>query len=248
MRIRAVLVGAVMLVLAGSGQATIIDFNSLVHGEVVNTQFAPDVTISAVNVGGGPDLAVAFDTTVTSSSGDVDLQGPGGAGNLPWFFGNIAANANLGVALIIQENDDPPPDCTGGICSDPDDEGSRPAGEFIFEFNQAINTFGIDIIDVEGPGVEDGQLTFFSGATNLGSIDFASFTGATFGNHSANSFRNITTADFGGNTWDKVIVHMGGSGGITELRFVPEPTTASLVGLGLLGMLSAARWQRHKRQ
>ena len=87
------------LVVAGARADTnTISFDSLQHGEVINTQFVAShgVTISARNVGGGPNLAVAFDSNRINTR-DPDLQGP------PWSAGNLAGDvqADLGRLVII---------------------------------------------------------------------------------------------------------------------------------------------------
>jgi len=60
-----------------SAEATLIDFNTLGNRQIVDTEFQTSygLTISAQNVGGGPDLAVIFDSTLTGTL-DPDLQGP----------------------------------------------------------------------------------------------------------------------------------------------------------------------------
>ncbi|MEE8474748.1 MAG: hypothetical protein V3T01_05315, partial [Myxococcota bacterium] len=142
---------------AASADAAMIDFDSLQHGEIVDTDFVMSfgVEISAENVGGGPDLAVGFDTTETGTR-DPDLEA-----DPFWSGGNIQYEA-LGIILIIQENDF---GCGDDICDYPDDEGSRPAGQFIFDFEALgvpISEFGFDLIDVEGVGShqENGAVVF----------------------------------------------------------------------------------------
>ncbi len=56
------------------------DFEGVDHSTILNTQF-PGLMISAVNTGGGPELAVAFDTTEISTA-DPDLEDPWAGGNL----------------------------------------------------------------------------------------------------------------------------------------------------------------------
>jgi hypothetical protein len=128
-RARLPLLAALWLTLIPSPEAgaTTIDFDSLQHGEAVDTQFSSSlgVTISAINVGGGPDVAIAFDSLLTGTR-DPDLEGPA------WSRGNLAPSTSLGRLLIVaenvrDENDD-------GLVDDPDDEGSRPAGSIFFDF------------------------------------------------------------------------------------------------------------------
>src|SRR5687768_17784945 len=48
-----------------------------------------------------------------------------------------------------------------GFIDSPDDEGNRPAGDLIFQYNRVIDRFGFDIIDVEGVMDENGRISFF---------------------------------------------------------------------------------------
>ena len=41
-------------------------------------------------------------------------------------------------------------------------------------------------------------------------------------------------------SFDEVRIMLGGSAAIDNVNFVPEPGTAGLVGLGLLGLIAAA--------
>ncbi len=204
-------------------------FEGVTHGTILNTQFS-GVTISAVNLGGGPDLAVAFDTTQISTS-DPDLEDP-------WAAGNLASTTALGNILIIQENS------TGigdGVADDPDDEGSRPSGQLILAFHSSYSSFGFDLVDVEDtvatPVGERGFLEFYSGAALVKTVQFMDFSagglldnGAIYGNRSAN---RITAFSVG--TFDRVVVNLGGSGGIDNIQ-VPEPTTLLLLSMGLTGL------------
>ncbi len=87
----------------GDVSAQLIDFNSLLHGQIVNTQFA-GVTISADNIGGGPDKAIIFDSRERGTE-DSDLEGPGGITAKNWSGGNLPNTTVLGNMLIIAEND-----------------------------------------------------------------------------------------------------------------------------------------------
>ena len=55
-------VASLTLLMAETADATTLDFESLNNGEIVSTQFSAShgVTISAINTGDGPNLAIAF--------------------------------------------------------------------------------------------------------------------------------------------------------------------------------------------
>jgi hypothetical protein len=235
-----------------------IDFSELVHGEIVNSQYLTShgVGISAVNIGGGPDLALAFDASLNYTR-DPDLEGP------PWAMGNLAGSPDndLERFLIIGEN---AWDWNGdGVIDYPDDEGSRPAGSLIFDFDDPIDSFGFDLVDIEGPseyGDDSGYVAaFFMGGVEIGRVGFGEFINSAsafydptivFGNNSANRIQPITAAELGGLEFDKVEVNLGGSGAVDNLTWsnptssqpqIPEPITASLVFLGVVGVASQLR-------
>ncbi|MEM9372115.1 MAG: PEP-CTERM sorting domain-containing protein [Planctomycetota bacterium] len=230
---------AALIALAGASSlasAQTLDFSGLVHGEVVNNQFAgAGVTVSAVNPNRSFDLAVAFDTTM-SGTADPDLEDP-------FVTGNIDGNTFLGNVLILQENDT---DADGdGILDNPDDEGSRPAGQLIFDFDTTIASLGFDIVDLEGSIAENSVIEFFLGGSSVLSIDFAEFEaggafdmGAIFGNNTLNRIDEISVA--GG--FDRAVFNLGGSSAIDNVAFtVPAPGAVALLGLG---GLAAARRRR----
>jgi hypothetical protein len=230
-------------------RAQLIDFNSLAHGEIVNTQFA-GVTISAINVGGGPDLAVAFDSTQPGTA-DPDLEKGSG-----WSGGNLPNNTDLGKFLIIQENTigiNP----GGTIVGSPDDEGDRPAGSIFFDFHVPITSFGFDLIDVEGPdeyGKDSGFfMAFYSGDSTMTIQGFGNFIardGADYGNNTINRIAPFTAAELGLSQFDEVEINFGGSAAIDNIRStpVPEPATMLLLGSGLIAIAGVGRKKILKRE
>jgi hypothetical protein len=223
-------------------RSTTIDFDSLQHGEIVDTQLSSSlgVTISAVNAGGGPDLAIAFDSLETGTA-DPDLEGPS------WSGGNLDRLTSLGRLLIIAENDR---DRNGDqLIDDPDDEGSRPAGSLFFEFEVPILSFGFDLIDVEG-SAEFGQTSGFIAVfydennTPLAQVSFGAFVdggspffvpGVAYGNNTANRITPITAEALALTHFQKVELNLGGSSAVDNINFepIPEPGTLVLVGIGL---------------
>jgi len=218
------------------GPDPLIDFQ---HGTVVNSQYDyaefGNVTITANNIGGGPNLAVAFDSkTPKADTTDDDLVAP---------FSNPTLGAsNPDHILIIQENGD---DCSSGTCSDPDDEGTRPAGRINFVFELPINLISLDFFDIENfqgndedsdqPGSE---ILFFD----------------KFGVEMTFADDYFVPGTGGDNTWDRlefagvtgifeIEVNLIGSGAIDNLEYsvVPLPASVWLFGAALLGFIGYSR-------
>ena len=234
-------------------------FNDLSHGQIVDNQFSNGIngfTVRGTNVSEGPDLIVAFDT-FEEKTADSDLEDPFDLGNAHTseIFRDLQDpnNSNSNVsrffdALIIQENGQEDLDRPGFIDSDPDDEGSRPAGTIQLDFESPISRFGFDLLDVENVG-EEFNLVFSSGEEVLARVPFEEFvTDDTstsglffdetieFGNNSANRIVPITSARLraftGDNlieSFDQIAINLGGSGAVDNIlfeNFVPEPTSA----------------------
>jgi len=232
--LRSKLVLAAMLLIAPVAQANVLTFDepAFVHGTVVNSQYAPFVTISAQNLGGGPNLAVAFDSTMSNTQ-DPDLEGPFDSNN-----GALADNFDPGNILIIQENST---GCADGTCNSPDDEGSRPAGIITFQFAQAIELLSLDFFDIET--VEDG-------ATPNNRIRLYDIADSEV---FANTYYTPPTG--GDNLWNQVVfgqglsgiaridIYMGGSGAVDNLVYnvVPVPAAIWLFGSALLGFIGFSR-------
>lgn len=241
-----------------SAQAAVIDFEldgsgaPVLLGDVINTQYAAGIfggpaglgaTFSVNNPNRSNDFLVAFDTN-NPTGGDSDLAAPFAPG-----VNNTTGEGNLmpGNVLIIQENTD---SCTtsGGQfinCSDPDDEGRRPAGTISVVFTQAVDLMSIDFFDIENienGSTENNRIRLYSDAAKTAPILLDFYTpGMGAGN----------AAD---NKWDRVLfdvsgvmaidINFGGSGALDNIVIdvpVPAPGALALLGLGLFGLGAARR-------
>lgn len=250
--IRVPLFAAVAIIAASatfeSARATLIDFNSLVHGEVVTNQFAPALTISADNFNRKFDLAIIFDGHKTLTA-DPDLEGPN------WSGGNLAKITDMGKFLILAENNTDAD--KNSILDDPDDEGERPAGEFTFSFANPIRKFGFDLVDVEGTDTENGSVSFYDQNSLIKKVQFSELTSnlspffdptISFGDHTINHLQAFTAAAIGGTQFNKVVIRMGGSGGVDNVLFnqVPEPSSWLLAFSAAASALAIAWRSRSK--
>jgi hypothetical protein len=241
---RILAVSSFLLLGAGPSGALTIDFDDFAHGEAFAQGYeimlgVTLTTVNAANPGGSIDYGAAFDTTLTESeTSDDDLlfQGGWAGGNL---FGEPLHDPRLNRILIIQENG---LGCATGLCTDPDDEGGRPAGSFHFDFPDTFSHFSFDLVDVDDAMSEKGKVEFFAGDVLVKDYSFAEFEGlgqgVVFGNRSANHIELLDTG-----AYNRVVIHMGGSGGVDNLVMsqVPEPGTLVLVGLGLTGLSIVSR-------
>lgn len=210
-----------------SSSAIVLNFNDLQAGEIVTDQYEElGVSISATNMGWGPDIAIIFDSQ-DPTGGDSDLASP-------WSGGNLDSQKNLEKLLIIAENDvDSDND---GIIDWPDDEGSRPAGSIYFDFDSTMCAIGFDLIDVEGPseyGTDSGFVaTFFIDDKVLAKVGFKEFVNSNsifydssvkFGNNKANHIMPISVEDlseYSGKqilVFDRVEINLGGSSAIDNI-------------------------------
>ena len=226
-----------LLVWASAAGAVTITFDDpgLEHGEIIDVDFAPEVTISAFN-NSGPDISIIFDTTLTGTR-DPDLEGP------VWSGGNLDPNTVLGNILVIAEFDFDQ-DFDGRV-DWPDDEGSRPAGFLRFDFADRIGSFGLDLIDIEPQLQEMGSIVFYAdegtGLMEVGSVDFEDLLAmSNFGDNTINRVAPLLAFQFGVEGFDRVEIHLGGSGGVDNITYesveLPEPGTAMMLLLGLVAL------------
>ncbi|MGP1273650.1 MAG: hypothetical protein ACTS22_09990 [Phycisphaerales bacterium] len=236
---------AVLIALAASHAAgDTLSFEGLAHGQIITpSMFAQsNVAIEAVNFQLPGAMPIAFDTLQISSA-DPDLNGP------PWARGNLPTDTVLGNVLIIPENlTDADND---GIVDNPDDEGARPAGDLTFRFAQPVVSFGFDVLDIEGIVQERTTISFFTGDTLAGTLDFAELTTPgslhydptiDFGNNSLNRIQPVLADTFSTSGFSKVVIHLGGSGAFDNIvTAVPAPTSGALL---ILTSLVASRRRR----
>lgn len=141
-------VAGVFALSANAGTVT-LDFDAVGDGAIVSDGTSSlglydGISISALNVGGGPNLAVAYDSGGAIGS-DSDLEENR--------FGSRFTNAATGTGgftgfgnlLVVQENNN---GCSGGICSDPDDEAGGGFLRFAFDKVHLLESF--DYFDVDG--------------------------------------------------------------------------------------------------
>jgi hypothetical protein len=223
------------LLLSSQAGAATIDFdtdsagNPILHGDVITTQYlADDVRISAVNPNRSHDLAMAFDSDA-SGTRDSDLE-------YAWAGGNLAGT-RLGGLLILAE--DP---------VIPDDEGSRPAGQLIFELlGDPAQSIGFDLVDVESAIAEPGGIDLYLGGALQASYSFAAFTDPSsdlydptvvFGDRFANRIAPINLSALG-LRFDEAVFRLGGSGAVdnvvVEVQPLTEPSAMVLLALALTG-------------
>lgn len=205
-----------LLFACATSHATIIDFEGFAAGTIIDDEYA-NVVISATNPGTDRDLAVIFDTENVTGK-DYDLGQPFTPGDF-----------NPGNVLIIQERTD---NCSANSCPEPDDEGSRPAGELIFDFLNPVMLQSIDFFDIEASENKNNPFAriFLYDAGDI-LLGLGLFVPGTGGDNTWARF------DFGTDTLiSKLVIGLGGSGAVDRLVYnVPEPGTLALFGAGLLG-------------
>jgi uncharacterized protein (TIGR03382 family) len=275
---------AAALCLAASGASawTVIDFEKpgLQHGSVVTDQYLADfgVEISAINKNTGPDKAVVFDSRL-SNTADPDLEAPfidfiqsdfnsTSDKNEQSFAGDVRDNGTEGPGitkpgnfLILQENSQGCSAPNATLCSNPDDEGSRPAGSITIKFSVPVILASIDFFDVKAPDeLKENEIQLFSSTNTADTISPGQFftpnTGDDF-NWATSSLNNTTLKTYLSDnnigrvsTFDRyrfgemgvagvrmVTINMGGSGAIDNIKFrvqeVSAPASLALLVLGL---------------
>ena len=239
-----VILGAALTVgaIAVPSRADTLDFNSLPAGTIIDTEYAGSgVVITADNFNSNVfNIATLFNTTGNSGN-DLDLQAS-------FDLGTYAGSGPGGNILVIQ--DQTARTISNGRVVSPNDEGNRPAGSITFDFVRPIDSFGMDLIDIEGPSEYNRNsgffATFFGGGaeSRLGFELFitpsSSFyrPGVVYGNNSANKIEPITAESLGLTEFSRVEINFGGSGGIDNVNYqfavgVPEPASIALATAGV---------------
>ncbi len=214
--------------------ATTIDVDDKLHGETVTTLGI--VSVQVTNQGGGPDRALAFDTTLAGTA-DPDLEDP-------WTTGNLIGSV-LGRSIIIAENEiDAQPD---GLVDSPDDEAG--GGILSLVFSVPVVAFGLDLLDID-LGERTGTLSFWQGGSQVASFSFndlmARDGSVVFGNDSANHILPFVAGqEINAASFDRVDVAFRNSGAIDNLFFeVPEPESAALFAVAVLALATRRRARR----
>ena len=226
--------GTLMSCLTPPAHAVVVlDFEDFDAGTIIDIEYAPLVNISVDNKRmGAPDAGVVFDT-LNPTGGDTDLMGPFDTNDVNNL--GLTGNHTAGKVLIIHETDN----CDALTCDDPDDEGSRPAGTFFFEFENLVTLESIDFFDVEtaeNGKTENNSIKLFDAADNeiMHGMFYTPDTGGD---------RMWDQVFFGVDGVKRIELNMGGSGAIDNIRFtvIPVPSAVWLFGSGLIGLAGLAR-------
>lgn len=148
--IPATLIACVLFALGAHASTITLDFNAVSDGTIVSDGTSSSglysgITISALNTGGGPNLAVAYDSEGAVGR-DSDLEENRFSSNFTNAATGTGGFTGFGNLLIVQENG---AGCsTGGRCDSPDDEAGGGFLRFAFEQIHLLQSF--DYFDIDG--------------------------------------------------------------------------------------------------
>jgi len=228
----------------------------IVHGQVIDDEYTlanggivdggtggvVGMTVSALNGGGGPDLGVAFDTTLGVTE-DPDLQDPF---TVPTntSLESDSSITNPGNILIVQENST---GCGDGVCDSPDDEGGGP-NTFTFTFSDAVTLFSVDVFDVDGTPDKQKETVAFVLRDSAGASIFETTNLGTGGDNTA------ARVEFGTGIMNVAALEatFSSSGALSNIKgevpsngtpptSVSAPGSLALLALGLAGAAASRR-------
>jgi hypothetical protein len=223
----------------------------LVNGQKIDTEFGNLFTVTSTVTGGG-------NGHLGPAIFDSSNPGPNVGGPDPDLL------VNLGNIMILQADESPATtlDPTYGTLFDtPNDEATNnDAGSIFFNFLLPVSLTSVDLVDVNGGAHMTLTLTDGSNLTRVYDVPMQWTTDVqvaptgwqtldltTLANQPSEpnaAGGDATATEDAGFDPDNVLsleVNIMGSGGIDNLRFVPEPTTALLLGLGLFGVTARRR-------
>ena len=220
-----------------SGAQLVLDFDSLAHGDVIDTlefKSSHGVTVTQVinfgSSGSVPNVGVGFGTSQTGTSSPTLEEGdPANR----WLAGNLQGGASLGRAMIIQEND---LGVAGGTASDP--KADAAGGLIVFDFDSLVSEVGFDLI-----GVDDAQNHHIFGRvvaihkdalgteTTVASIQFSEFSAAgpyfdptvTYGINTANRIAPTGNLLSFGQGFNKLQFLLFGEAALDNLTWAVQP-------------------------
>lgn len=258
-------VGGTLMLGSAAAHAFTLDFETFTHGQVISENSVvsfgiPDpvpglsVTLRTDNYATSQvfsqqyDFGVVFDTAVAGSSADPDL-GPffdfdeNHSGNQnPQVMQGLPDGYSPGNVLIIQNDSDDAACRPDGICDNPNDERNPPApiGKHIFEFGELVDIDSVDFFDVE-----EGSGAIWA----LDADDIIIGAAISVPTNGGDDMYSTIIVDKTG--VKKLVIEIGGSGALdsivgdfTTTTQVPEPTSMSLFGLGLVGLAYVNRRRR----
>lgn len=202
----------------------LIDFEGESAGTIIDSEFAPLLTVSTSS-NGSNDHAVVFDTD-NPTGNDGDLGAP-----FDNPFTGETETFEPGNVLIISE-DARGVTCGALTCTPADDEAG--GGTITFTFNQEVTFLGVDVFDVS-----DGGATFSIDFYGVGGLLMTEVFSSGIGDNEFDSYLTQLAGVI------EIVFNFGGSGAIDNILFetseVPIPAALPLLLSGLAGLSFASR-------